>query len=67
VIPKTMILPKWMIWMAGLTNGIIKESMEMLYQYDSDYLFDSSKFDKAFSFRTTTYEEGIKAAVEALK
>ena len=65
--PKTTVLPKWMIWMAGLTNGIIKESMEMLYQYDSDYLFDSSKFDKAFTFRTTTYEEGIKAAVNAVK
>jgi len=67
VIPKTTILPKWMVWMAGLTNGIIRETMEMLYQFDSDYLFDSSKFDKAFTFRTTTYEEGIKATVDAMK
>ena len=67
IIPKTTVLSKWMIWMAGLTNGIIRETVEMLYQYDSDYLFDSSKFDNAFSFKTTTYEEGIKAAVESIK
>ncbi len=65
--PKTMILSKWMIRMAGLTNGIIKETMEMLYQNDSAYLFDSTKFDKAFSFRSTTYEEGIMATVASMK
>ena len=67
VAPKTMILSKWMIWMAGLTNGIIKETREMLYQNDSDYLFDSSKFDKTFPFRTTTYEEGIRRTVDSMK
>lgn len=65
--PKTTILRKWMIRMAGLNNGIIKETLEMLYQYDSDYLFDSSKFDKSFTFQTTTYQEGIKATIEAMK
>ena len=64
---KTTILPKWMIWMAGLTNSIIKETFEMLYQNDSDYLFDCTKFDKAFSFKATTYEEGIKATAASMK
>jgi len=30
-------------------------------------LFDSSKFDKRFDFKTTTYEEGIKETVKAMK
>jgi nucleoside-diphosphate-sugar epimerase len=65
--PKITILPKWMIRMAGLFNPIIKESVEMLYQYDSDYLFDSTKFDTAFKFEKVTYEEGIRKSMEALK
>jgi hypothetical protein len=42
--PRYTVLPRWMIQVAGLFNGIIRESVEMLYQNDSDYLFESSKF-----------------------
>lgn len=62
-----MILPMWMLRILGLFIGAIKESIEMLYQYDSDYLFDSSKFDKAFTFPTTTYSEGIRQTAESYK
>ena len=62
---KIQVLPKWMIRMAGLFNPIIRESMEMMYQYDRDYLFDSTKFDKAFKFDTVSYAEGIKNTLKA--
>ena len=62
---KITILPRWMIRMAGLFNPIIKESVEMLYQYDSEYLFDSGKFDKAFKFEKVLYPEGIRNSMEA--
>jgi nucleoside-diphosphate-sugar epimerase len=32
----------------------------MYYQYDHNYIFDSSKFEKAFNFKPTSYEDGIK-------
>ena len=35
----------------------------MLYQNDSDYLFDSSKFESRFRFAPTPYEEGIRETV----
>jgi len=38
----------------------------MLYQNDSDYLFDSSKFDKAFDFKATSYEQGVKETVRSM-
>jgi nucleoside-diphosphate-sugar epimerase len=63
--PKIQILPKWMIRMVGLFNPIIKESIEMMYQYEQDYLFDSSKFDKAFQFDKVSYAEGIKTTLSA--
>jgi len=61
--PKITVLPRIMIQMAGLFNPIIKESVEMLYQYDSDYIFDSGKFDGAFSFEKVLYAEGIRNSV----
>jgi nucleoside-diphosphate-sugar epimerase len=65
--PGHTVLPRWMLRMAGLFSGVIRESVEMLYQNDSDYLFDSSKFDKAFDFKTTSYEQGIKETVRSMK
>ncbi len=62
--PKITVLPKLMIQLAGLFNPIIKESVEMLYQYDSEYIFDSGKFDKAFTFDKTLYPEGIRNSVK---
>jgi len=32
----------------------------MLYQNDSEYVFDSSKFTKAFGYEPTTYAEGVR-------
>ena len=61
---KITVLPKLLIQMAGLFNPIIKESVEMLYQYDSDYIFDSSKFDNAFTFNKVLYAEGIRNSVK---
>lgn len=61
------VFSRWMLQMVGLFNGIIRESVEMLYQYDSDYLFDSSKFDKAFDFKATSYSQGIRETVKAMK
>jgi len=61
---KITVLPKIMIQMAGIFNPIIKESVEMLYQYDSDYIFDSGKFDKAFTFEKVLYAEGIRNSVK---
>ncbi len=61
------VLPKWMIRMGGLLDKTTKEIYEMLYQYDSDYLFDSSKFENAYRFRPTSYEEGIKATADAYR
>lgn len=57
---KYSVLSKFMIRLAGLFIKPIKESYEMLYQSDSEYLFDSSKFEKHFSFTPTSYEEGIR-------
>jgi nucleoside-diphosphate-sugar epimerase len=65
--PRYMVLSRWMVQMAGLFNGIVRESIEMLYQNDSDYLFDSSKFEGAFNFKPTPYAQGIKETVKSMR
>jgi len=57
---KYSVLSKLMIRLAGLFIKPIKESYEMIYQSDSDYLFDSTKFEQHFGFVPTSYKDGIK-------
>lgn len=64
---KHMTLPKWLLQIVALFTPIVKESMEMLYQSETDYLFDSSKFDAAFEFHATTYAEGIAETAKSLR
>lgn len=66
--PKYQVLPKWMIQMAGLFNGDIREAVEMLYQNENDYLFSSEKFEKAFpDFNITSYKEGLEQTAASMK
>ncbi|HCM77906.1 MAG TPA: NAD-dependent dehydratase [Cytophagales bacterium] len=67
VAPNYMVLKKWMVQMAGLFIGDIKEMTEMLYQNEHDYLFDSSKFEKAFDFKLTTYQEGLAEVAQSYR
>ena len=58
--PKYRVVSPLMVRLLGLFMPIMRETHEMLYQYDRDYVFDSSKFEKDFAFRPTSYEEGIR-------
>jgi len=57
--PKYRVLSRPLLKVAGLFDSNIRESYEMLYQCDSEYLFNSTKFSKAFGFEPTSYAEGI--------
>ncbi len=61
---RVQVLPKWMLQAVGLFVPIMKELGEMAYQNEFAYDFDSSKFEKAFNFRPTSYEEGIRQTAE---
>jgi nucleoside-diphosphate-sugar epimerase len=65
--PSFMRLTKWMIRLGGLFDRTTAELYEMLYQYEFDYLFDSSKFEKTYNFQPTAYEVGINATANAYR
>jgi nucleoside-diphosphate-sugar epimerase len=62
--PKVQILSMFLLKLLSLFAPIMKELKEMSYQYDRDYIFDSSKFLKQFNFKPTSYEDGIKRIVD---
>ena len=49
----------------GLFVPVLRENMEMLYQFEHDYRFDSSKVERAFGLAPTAYREGIAATLKA--
>ena len=65
--PRYRILSRPLIRIGGLFDSDVRESYEMLYQSDSAYLFDSSKFTKAFGYEPTSYAEGIRCTALAYK
>ena len=67
VAPKYRVLSRPMLRMAGWFDPLVAESYEMLYQSDSPYLFDSSKFARQFGFAGTAYADGIRATAASFK
>jgi nucleoside-diphosphate-sugar epimerase len=63
--PKYRVLNRPMVRVFGWLKPVVGEVYEMLYQNDSPYLFDSSKYARAFGFSGTPYAEGIRATAAA--
>ena len=58
--PKYQSANKFMVRILGLFVPIMKEFVEMMYQYDRDYIFNSDKFNQQFEFEPTPYLQGIQ-------
>jgi nucleoside-diphosphate-sugar epimerase len=65
--PRYRVLSRPMVRLIGWFNPLVGKVYEMLYQNDSPYLFDSSMFERAFSFSGTPYAEGIRATAASFR
>lgn len=65
--PRYQAAPKFLVRIMGLFMPIMKELVEMMYQYDRDYVFDSTKFEQRFGVEPTPYATGIREVVKAMK
>lgn len=59
-------VPRWMLRAMGLASPQMRELGEMMYQFERDYVFDSSKIEAAYGLAATPYERGVEAALRAL-
>ncbi|MFA6946449.1 MAG: NAD-dependent epimerase/dehydratase family protein [Pedobacter sp.] len=62
---KISILPMFLIRILGIFMPFMREMPEMMYQYDQDYFFNSTKFKKRFNFTPTSYQMGVKQIVNS--
>lgn len=65
--PGYRVLTPAMIRIFGWIKPVVGEIYEMRYQNDSPYLFDSTKYARAFGFSGMPYEEGIAATAAAYR
>jgi len=60
---KIQVAPGWMLSLMGLFIPVLRENKEMMYQFEHDYRFDSSKLEQAMNVQPTDYRKGIKATL----
>ncbi|MFC6672309.1 NAD-dependent epimerase/dehydratase family protein [Marinobacterium aestuariivivens] len=60
---KLQAAPRWMVRLMGLVVPVLRENMEMMYQFEYDYCFDSSKIEAAYGLQPTPYRQGIAACL----
>jgi nucleoside-diphosphate-sugar epimerase len=56
---KLQVAPRWMLKLMGIFIPVLRENEEMMYQFEYDYRFDSSKIESSFDLQATPYRQGI--------
>jgi nucleoside-diphosphate-sugar epimerase len=61
--PKLRVVPKWLVSVLALTDSTMREVKEMLYQFEEDFVVDSSRFTRAFGLASTPLDDAIRATL----
>jgi len=64
---KVMAAGKMMLSLLGLFMPTLRESVEMLYEWEKPFIMDSSKSEKAFGWKGTPLKDAIHATIEWCK
>ncbi len=52
------------LWLVGLRNPDARELIEMLYEFDSPFVMESQKIQRAFGIQPTPLREAVRATAE---
>ena len=55
--------PKPLLWALGLFNPALRETIEMLYEFEEPFVVDHSAFARAFGDQATPLREAIRRTV----
>ncbi len=64
---RVQVIPAWGVRALGWFVPVVGEMVEMLYQYDRDYVFDSGKFNRRFNFTPVTNREAVQQTISELR
>jgi nucleoside-diphosphate-sugar epimerase len=56
--------PGWMLGLMGLFDPQVRELKEMLYEFDADFVVDSSRFEATFAVSPTPLETSLRATLD---
>ena len=62
--PKMRVVPHWLVSIMAIFNPMLREVKEMLYQFEEDFIVDSSRFTKAFGVAATPLDDAIRATLK---
>ena len=62
---RLQVAPRWMLALMGIVVPVLRENQEMMYQFEHDYRFDSTRTERTFGLTPTTYRAGIAATLKA--
>lgn len=62
--PRMGVITRPMVLLAGLFSPAIRETAEVLYQFEHRFVMDTTKFEQAFGRRVTPHREAIRATLE---
>lgn len=62
--PRYTVIPKWQIKFGGLFSTILKELADVAYQFEEDYFFNSSRFEKQFKMKPTPLKQAVKEIIK---
>jgi len=60
---KLQVAPRLMLKLMGFFMPVLRENEEMMYQFEYDYRFDSSKIESVFGLQATPYSQGVSESL----
>jgi nucleoside-diphosphate-sugar epimerase len=60
---RALAVPGLLLRVLGLTNAVLRESVELLYEFNEPYLIDGSKYSRAFGGIPTPHQEAMRRTV----
>ncbi|HLY23169.1 MAG TPA: NAD-dependent epimerase/dehydratase family protein [bacterium] len=65
--PRIGLIPKPLMLLGGLFSPMIRESREVLYQFEYPFVMDAGKFSHAFGSRITSHRAAVRHTLDALR
>jgi nucleoside-diphosphate-sugar epimerase len=62
--PLLSVAPRWLLGLAGMFDQQMHELREMLYEFEEDFVLDSSRFRHTFGLDSTPLEDALLRTVE---
>jgi nucleoside-diphosphate-sugar epimerase len=56
--------PGWMLALAGLFDPQVRELKEMMYEFDADFVLDSSRFETTFGIAPTPLDASLRTTLD---